>query len=83
VDNAQVEIKILKYVDLIVEHVSHDGNAVIMSIETSFQDVFQWLNYPNGNFTNWFFTWTTPFVNNICHPPFSFLCSTSFEHVSE
>jgi len=41
VDNAQVEINVLKYVDLIVEHVSHDGNVVIMSIGTSFQDVFR------------------------------------------
>ncbi len=39
-DNAQAEIKVLKYLDLIVEHVSHEGNAVIMSIGTSFQDVF-------------------------------------------
>jgi hypothetical protein len=43
VDNTQAKINVLRYVDLLVEHVSHDNNAIIMSIATSFQDVFSGL----------------------------------------
>jgi hypothetical protein len=43
VDNTQAKINVFKYVDLLIEHVSHDDNAVIMSIGTSFQDVFSGL----------------------------------------
>jgi hypothetical protein len=40
VDNTRTKINVFRYVDLIAKHVSHDGNAIIMSIGTSFQDVF-------------------------------------------
>jgi len=43
VDNIHAKINVLRYVDLLVEHVSHDDNVVIMSIGTSFHDVFSGL----------------------------------------
>jgi hypothetical protein len=43
VDNAQAKIFFFRYVDLLIEHVFHDGNAVCMSIGTSFQNVFSGL----------------------------------------
>jgi hypothetical protein len=38
--NVQAKINVLKEVDLLTKHVSHDGNVVIMSIGTSFQGDF-------------------------------------------
>jgi hypothetical protein len=43
VDNVQVEINVFRYVDLLIEHLFHDGNVVCMPIGNSFQDVFSGL----------------------------------------
>jgi hypothetical protein len=78
VDNVQVEINVFRYVDLLIEHLFHDGNVVCMSIGTSFQDVVNglikilqisfYINHPN--------------CEQHLLLPFSILCSTSIQHVS-
>jgi hypothetical protein len=82
VDIAQAKTNVLRYVDLLVKHVSHDNNAVIMSIGTSFQNVFSGLiilmEILQINFHK-----NHPICEQHLLPSIFISMSTSFEHVSE